>query len=53
MLGILSFLLPYVGLKFRNAGYLDEPGAKFKTIFVGLLLIGVSFLISLVKKKRN
>jgi len=53
LVGLLSFVLPIFGLKFRNAGYLNHPGAKLNTILVGLALMGIALLISIIQNKRK
>ena len=52
-LGLLSYALPFFGLKFRGAGYLDEPGAKFLTILVGIALIGIAYIIAFIDQKTK
>jgi hypothetical protein len=51
--GLLSYVLPFFGLKFKNAGYLDEPGAKILTILVGIALIVLAYIIGLIDQKRK
>ena len=53
MIGLVSFVLPIFGLRFRNAGYLDRSGAKLNTILFGLALLGLAFLVSIIDDRRK
>jgi len=53
LVGFLSYILPIFGLQFRNAGYLEHPGAKLNTILVGLALLSIAFLISLISQQNK
>lgn len=53
LVGFLSYILPIFGLQFRNAGYLEHPGAKLNTILVGLALLSIAFLVSLISQKNK
>ena len=53
LVGFLSYILPIFGLQFRNAGYLEHPGAKLNTILIGLALLSIAFLISLISQKKD
>jgi hypothetical protein len=53
LVGLLGYILPVFGLQFRNAGYLEYPGAKLNTIIAGLLMLSMAFLISLINQKKR
>lgn len=53
LVGVLSYILPIFGLRFRGAGYLEQAGAKLNTILVGIALLSIAFLISFISQKNK
>jgi hypothetical protein len=53
LFGLISYLLPVFGLKFKAAGYLERPGAKLYTVLTGLGLLLLAYLMELGIWKLN
>ena len=53
LFGLISYLLPLFGLRFKFAGYLERPGAKLYTVLTGLGLLLIAYLMELIIWKIN
>lgn len=53
LFGLISYLLPFFGLRFKFAGYLEKPGAKLYTVLTGLGLLLIAYLMELIIWKIN